>query len=183
MVNKDIIKNWGVPESIKDKNIEFIFDINNLNFETSKDRVIEGLYCDDGGSKFCLYDRANNKIILTMDFFIPTTDYRLPSDSENVIRLECLCTNDFEMRGKGIATHYLEKVIEFGISNDINTFKLYPDPEAEVFENLDKRNALSQKDLTDFYIRRFEKFGFKPKYLLGENDDLLKIIFCKIKND
>ncbi|CEP80298.1 hypothetical protein [Paraclostridium sordellii] len=40
MVNKEIIKNWGVPEYIKDNNIEFIFDINNLNSETNKDNVI-----------------------------------------------------------------------------------------------------------------------------------------------
>lgn len=40
LVNKEIIKNWGVPEYIKDNNIEFIFDINNLNSETNKDNVI-----------------------------------------------------------------------------------------------------------------------------------------------
>ena len=179
MVNKDIIKNWGVPESIKDKNIEFIFDINNLNFETSKDRAIEGLYCDDRGSKFCLYDRANNKTILTMDFFIPTTDYRIPSDRENVIRLECLCTNDFEMRGKGIATHYLEKLIEFGISNNIKIFKLYPNPDDELFDKLDKINTLSLEKLKRFYISIFKKYGFNHTYLLDEDGKESKLIFKK----
>lgn len=114
-----------------------------------------------------------------MDFFIPRTYYLPPQYREKAIKLECLCTNDFETRGKGIATYYLEKVIEFGIYNNINKFKLTPNPEAEVFKNLDKRKTLSLKDLTDFYIRKFEKFGFKPEYVLGENDKLLQLIFEK----
>lgn len=181
MINKEIIKSWGIPESIKDKNIEFIFDINNLNSETIKDKVIEGLHCSKESSKFCLYDRENNKILLTIDFFIPKTDYLFSHCSEKAIKLECLCTNDFEIRGKGIATYYLEKVIEFGIYNNINKFRLTPNPEAKVFKNIDKRKTLSLKDLTDFYIRKFEKFGFKSEYVLGENDKLLQIIFEKEK--
>lgn len=114
-----------------------------------------------------------------MDFFIPRTYYMITQDTENEIKLECLCTNDFKMRGKCIATYYLEKVIEFGISNDINKFKLTPNPEDEVFENLDKRKTLSLKDLKDFYIKKFEKFGFKLEYHFGENGELWLIIFAK----
>ncbi|MCR1851088.1 hypothetical protein NSA42_17580 [Paeniclostridium sordellii] len=179
MVNEEIIKNWGIPESIKDKNIEFIFDINNLNSETIKDKVIEGLYCNSGGSKFCLYDIEGDKIIFTMDFFILGTDYRLYQDREKIIKLECLCTNDFEARKKGISGYYLEKVIEFGISNNINKFKLIPNPDDELFENLDKRDTLSPKDLKNWYIREFKKFGFKSNNLPSENNKLSQIIFEK----
>ncbi|MDO7206230.1 hypothetical protein Q5M85_21175 [Paraclostridium bifermentans] len=54
------------------------------------------------------------------------------------------------MRKKGIPTYYLEKLIEFGLSNNIKTFKLYPNPDDELFDYLDKRNT--------FKSRRFKEF-------------------------
>ena len=178
MINEEIIKNWGVPKSIKDKKIKFRFNNENLKCDSKDKEIVKNLDCYDRGSKFCLYDIENDKIILTMDFFIPRS-FRGTKDTEKEIKLQCLYINDSEMRRKGIATYYLEKVIEFGISNDINKFRLSPNPEAEEFENLDKRKTLSLKDLNDFYIRKFEKFGFKYEYLFTEDDEVEQIIFEK----
>lgn len=174
MINEEIIKNWGVPESIKDKNIEFIFSIKDLNFEITKDNVIGELYCYDkvpeifscildGGSKFCLYNKENNKIIFTMEFKI-FKNKLFDEKQGKSIQLKCICTNDSEMRYKGIAPYYLKKLIEFGIDNNINIFYLYPNPYDEAFEGIGTEKTLTKERLEDFYIKHFKELGFNHKY-------------------
>lgn len=172
MVNKDIIENWGVPESIKDKNIEFIFNTDDLNSNLKNDDIIQNLLCDDIGAKFCLYDKENNKIILTMSFIILGMNGRLPR-KELELRLDILYVNDSDMRKKGIATYYLEKLIEFGITNNINKFKLNPNPYDELFKNIDRTNTLDLEKLKAFYIKRFDNLGFSYDYS-GENNTILE---------
>ncbi|MDK0696014.1 hypothetical protein P5E93_15520 [Clostridium perfringens] len=180
MINEEIIKNWGVPESIKDKNIEFIFNTDDLNFDLKKDDIIQNLLCDDIGAKFCLYNKENNKIILTMSFIIlGISKISLFSGLEKRIKLSCLCINDFEMRGKGIAKYYLEKLIEFGISNKISKFVLFPDPSNELFKNIDKTNTLNVEDLKVFYIKTFANLGFNWKYE-DENNEESRLVFEKL---
>lgn len=174
LINKDIIKNWGVPESIKGKDIEFIFNIDDLNSDLKNNEIIQNLFCDDIGAKFCLYDKENNKVIFTMCFFIHGTQERIPF-RELKIKLDTLCINDVEMRGKGIAKYYLEKLIKFGISNKISDFQLFPDPNNKLFKNLDRTNTLDLKALKDFYIKTFTNLGFNYK-----EDRLLGLIFKKL---
>ena len=174
MVNEDIIKSWGSPESLKDKNIEFIFNTDDLNFNFKNDDLIQNLSCDGMSAKFCLYDKENNKIILTMNFIIyGISDRPLFSRLKKRIKLSCLCINDFEMRGKGIAKYYLEKLIKFGSSNGINDFYLCPDPSHELFKNLDKTNTLNLENLKAFYIKVFDDLGFSHKYS-EENNKVLE---------
>lgn len=179
MVNEDIIKNWGIPQSLKNKNIVFKFNIKDLNSNFKNDKLVNGLTCDCMGSKFCLFDIDNNKIIFTMDFIIFGLVKNISWPREKEIKLSCLCLNDFEMRGKHIPTFYLEKLIEFGLSNNINTFKLFPNPDDELFDNIDKRNTLNSKELKKFYISRFEKFGFKHSYSFDEEGNESQLIFKK----
>lgn len=180
MINKDIIKNWGVPESIKDNNIEFIFNNDDLNFDLKKDDIIQNLLCDDIGAKFCLYNKENNKIILTMSFIILGIGSNpLLRMGEKYIKLNCLCINDFKMRGKGISKYYLEKLIEFGISNKISKFVLFPDPSNELFKNIDKTNTLNVEDLKVFYIKTFANLGFNWKYE-DENNEESRLVFEKL---
>lgn len=171
MVNKEIIKNWGVPEAIKDKNVEFVFDINDLDSEAIKDKVIKGLYCDnkgskflsEGGSKFCLHNKENNKIIFTMEFKILNTNF-FDEKLGKSIKLDCICINDSEMIDKKIAKYYLKKLIEFGINKNINVFYLYPNPDDELFEEIDKENTLTKENLEKFYINTFNELGFSHEY-------------------
>lgn len=180
MVNEEVIKNWGIPESIKDKNIEFIFDIKDLNSEITKDKVIGELYCYDkspkrfwgfleGGSKFCLYNIENNKIIFTMEFRI----FKNRSFDEiqgKSIQLKCICTNDSEMRFKGIGGYYLKKLIKFGIDKNINIFYLHSNPYDEAFEGIGTEKTLTKKRLEEFYIKSFKELGFNHKYYY-ENEE------------
>lgn len=179
LVNEEIIKNWRTPESLKDKNIEFIFDIDDLSYDLKNDKIIKGLICDSIGSKFCLCDMKNKKIILTMDFLILGISELIPWERETEIKLSCLCLNDPEMRNKGISTYYIEKLIEFGLSNNIKIFKLYPNPDDELFDKLDKINTLSLEKLKRFYISVFEKFGFSYTYLFDEDGKESQLIFKK----
>lgn len=174
MINEEIIKNWGVPESIKDKNIEFIFNNNDLNSDIKNENIIQNLFCDEIGSKFCLYDKENNKVIFTMNFFIHGTQDRIPR-RELKIELDTLCVNDSEMRKKGIAKYYLEELIKFGISNKISEFQLFPNPNNKLFKKLERTNTLDSKDLKTFYIKTFTNLGFHY-----EEDKLLGLIFRKL---
>lgn len=180
MVNEKIIRNWGIPELLKDKNLEFIFDTDDLSYDLKNDKIINGLTCDSVGSKFCLCDIKNKKIILTMDFLILGKSELIPWERETEIKLRCLCLNDTGMRNKGISTYYIEKLIKFGLSNNIKIFKLYPNPDDELFDNLDKNNILSIDELKRFYISRFEKFGFNHTYLLDEDGKESQLIFKKL---
>lgn len=181
MINEEIIKNWGVPESIKDNNIEFIFNTDDLNSDLKNNEIIQNLLCDGMGAKFCLYDKKNNKIILTMDFIVfGIDDNPLFIGREKCIKLTCLCVNDFEMRDKGIAKYYLEKLIKFGISNKISTFKLFPNPDDELFDNLNKINTLKREKLKDFYIKTFKRLGFYYEYFDEDNKES-ELVFSKFK--
>lgn len=181
MVNEDIIKNWGIPEALKDKNIEFIFNTDDLNSDLKNNEIIQELLCDGMGAKFCLYDKENNKIVFTMNFIIFGIDENpLFIRREKCIKLICLCVNDFEMRDKGIAKYYLEKLIEFGIFNKISEFKLCPNPDDELFDNLKKINTLKKEKLKDFYIKTFEEFGFCYKYF-DEDDKESELVFSKFE--
>lgn len=181
MINEEIIKNWGVPEILKEKKIEFIFDINDLNSAVNKTRVIEGLYCDDkgpqffldllvGGSKFCLYNKESNKIIFTMEFRI--FNYNLfDKKLGKSIKLDCICINDSEMIGKKIAKYYLRKLIKFGIYNNIKVFYLYPNPDAELFEGIGKEKTLTKEELVKFYINTFKELDFNHKYYYADEEE------------
>lgn len=191
MVNKNIIENWGVPKSIKDNNLKFVFDNNELDDSIPKTKVIEELYCNNknlsicsyGGSKFCLYDLENKKIILTMEFRISKGNL-VDEKLGNSIKLDCICVNDSEMRGKKIAKYYLKKLIEFGIYNNIKVFYLYPNPDDEFFEGIDKEKTLTKKSLEKFYINTFKELDFNHTYYYqdefeDENEDDLLSLFVK----
>lgn len=180
MLNEEIIKNWGIPKYLKDKNIEFIFDANYLNSDISKDKVIEGLYCDYkssnffsdfliGGSKFCLCNIENNTIIFTMEFRI-FNDNLFDKRLGKSIKLDCICINDYEMRDKKIAKYYLKNLIEFGIYNNINVFYLCPNPDDELFEGIDKSKTFTKEVLEEFYINTFNDLGFNHKYYYVDQD-------------
>lgn len=122
-----------------------------------------------------MYDKENNKIILTMNFII----YGIYENSlfigrEKRIKLVCLCVNDVEMRNKGIAKYYLKKLIEFAIYNKIGKFELYPNPYSDFFKNLNMKNALDLEKLKGFYIKTFTTLGFNY-----EEDKELGLIFKK----
>lgn len=176
LINEELIKNWGVPVSTKDKNIKFIFNNDNLNSDFKNNNIIEDLGCDYKRAKFCLYDKENNKILLTMNFIIFGIDENpIFIGREKRIKLVGLFVNDVDMINKGIAKYYLKKLIEFGIYNKIGKFELYPNPSSYFFKNLDMENALNLEKLKIFYIKTFTNLGFNYE----ENEEL-GLIFKKL---
>lgn len=151
-----IIKGWGIPEELKERNVDFVFNsdeisdtINALKKQYDKD-YYKDLHCRDGSVKFCLYDFNSSEILFTMDFF----EGRNFSKDRNCfcsyyIQLQILYVNDPRLRSKGIATYYLKKLLEYAAEDNISSIKVYVNPNDKLFKS--KKNALSKKQLEDFY--------------------------------
>lgn len=171
MINEKIIKNWGFPKILNSENIKFIFDNKDIPMEQMK--LVQGLDCYKGGTKFCIYDFERNIPIFMMDFIIPGFSVFEIKES---ISIKVICMIDVNLRGKRIANYYLNKLIEFGLENNIYKFKLYPNPDDKIFNDIDKINILSKENLSEFYIEIFKKQGFHKEWISHEkgNDPSLE---------
>lgn len=150
MINE--IRKWGVPEQLKGRNIDFIFNVDDIKDEINSFKsnhskeYYKDLHCRNGSVKFCLYDYDLNEIVFTMDFIEISLLVR-----EKYIKLQVLYVNDSNLRNKGIATYYLKKLQEYAIKEKCSCIKVHPDPDDELFVN--KKNALSKQELINFYER------------------------------
>lgn len=147
---QNIIKQWLIPDILKERNIKFVFDsneimdkVNSLESKHNKE-YYEDLHCRDSSVKFCLYNFESNEIVFTMDFFESSNFSR-----SNYIKLQILYVNNPELRNKGIATYYLKKLRDYAEEKEICKIKIYVNPNDKLFEN--KENTLSKKDLIKFY--------------------------------
>lgn len=146
----NIIKQWSMPDILKERNIKFVFDsneiidkVNSLESKHSKE-YYEDLHYREGSIKFCLYNFESNEIVFTMDFLEIGNSSR-----SNYIKLQILYVNNPELRNKGIATYYLRKLRDYAVERGIPKIKVYVDTNDKLFEN--KENALSKEELTKFY--------------------------------
>ena len=147
---KSIIEGWGVPDiaELRDKNLKFIFDSNEIN---SDKLIYQGLLCRESTAKFCLYDIDNDEGIFVMDFLeIDGMGFGLDK-FEPYIKLMIMNVINPSYRKKGIATYYLEKLIEYAIKQNIKVIKGYPNPNDEVFKGQSKDNRLEKDKLREFY--------------------------------
>lgn len=165
MINEKAIEGWGFPKGVDNKNIKFVFDDEDIPMEQMK--LVQDLDCYNGGTKFCIYDFEKNIPIFMMNFIISGFSY----DKRDRIKIDTLCVIDGTMRNKGIANYYLNKLIEFGLENNILRFSLYPNPDDEIFSDIDKINILSKEKLSEFYIKIFEKQGFNKEWISYEEDE------------
>lgn len=168
MVNIDEIKGFGIAPSLNESDeFMFIFNNNNINSDINI-KVLYGLMCDEISSKFCLYNKTRKEIVLIIDFIIFGQSQFIPKENqEEYIKILILYVEE-EYRKKGIARYYLNELIKLARKNNINKFKLYPNPDDEIFEH--KKNSLSKKELEDYYIRVFNENGFKYKKEYYEDD-------------
>lgn len=162
MVNKSVIENWGIADELKDRNVKFIFDNKDIPIENME--LVKYLDCYDRGTKFCIYDFDMDKPIFMMNFIISGTSYK----RKDRIKLDTVCVIDKEIRNKGIATYYLNRLIEFGIENEVTRFSLYPNPKDNIFNEIDRSNILPKKKLGEFYINIFNKWSFEEQWILNE---------------
>ncbi len=154
MIN--LIREWGIPAPLQGKNVDFVFSpdeildtINNLKNQHVKN-YYNDLHWRDGSVKFCLYDFDPRKIVFTMDFFKVVNFFNNGNEpNSDRIKLQILYVNDPELRNKGIATYYLKRLQEYAIADGISFINIHPNPNDKLFMN--KENALSKKQLIDFY--------------------------------
>lgn len=145
------IKEWGIPKSLQERNIEFIFNADYINDKINSFKInhikeyYKELHCRNGSVKFCLYDFDLNEIIFTMDFIESSLLVR-----EKYIKLQVLYVNDSNLRNKGIATYYLKKLQEYAFKEKCSYIKVCPNPDDKLFLN-NKKNALSKQALINFY--------------------------------
>lgn len=147
------IKEWGIPKSLQERNIKFIFNAADIkdeinSFKSNHNKTYyNDLQCEKGSVKFCLYDFDLKEILFTMDFHEGSKYSKTKS-----ITLKILYVNDPELRNKGIATYYLKRLQEYAIKEKFSCIKVHPNPNDKLFFN-NKKNALSKQELINFYDR------------------------------
>lgn len=145
MINETTIRNFGFPNILKEMNLKFCFD----------DELVEekfvgiDCHCKPDSVKFFLYDNVSGKSIFTMDFHVRKNYSNRAFGGTNInephIRLQHIATAS-SYRKKGIASYYIQKLIEFCISNGIRIITLDVGPSSR-----DTENALNKDELTVFY--------------------------------
>lgn len=157
-IMEDYIKDWGLPEVLKGYENEVVYKFTD---EETKTDCHQGLHCRYGSVKFSLYDETKQKVLFTMDFFLPGRNpkiaaLRAAGSSETCKSLE-LNLLDVELAGlrkKGIASFYLNKLKEYAIQENANRINIMADAENEYFKEKSKENGLSQINLEKFYRKR-----------------------------
>ncbi|MFP7238125.1 hypothetical protein [Bacillus altitudinis] len=155
-ISEAVIRNWGLPEALLSHNedIEFRF-----SDERMKESIRAGYHIKDMSCKFCLYNVREDKPLFSMDFhekssFTECLTKTYDTQKNRPLMLQLIHVHDGSLRKKGIATFYIEKLIEYAksiksdhiIVNKVNADS--PD-----FKS-DRVSALDQDDLVKFY----EKF-------------------------
>ncbi|MGV2803407.1 hypothetical protein GNF85_06890 [Clostridium perfringens] len=150
---KNEIESWGIPdiEELRNRDIKFVFDLNEINEEETRYNM---LFCKNDNVKFCLYDFTNNIKIFTMDFFKMSERFLKINNELPSLKLELLNVNNPSLRQKGIASYYLERLKEYAIKHKYSCIRVTPSPDANVFKDQSKENALNLKKLTEFYKRK-----------------------------
>lgn len=149
MISQELIESWGIPECLKNLNIEFRFNDLETDLESMNPFYGGRCYCNNNGSKFFLYDLKENEPIFTMHFdFRETFTNPFSRDSREygpLIELTSIKTAS-SYRKMGIASFYMKKLIELCESNNLKFLMLNVAPSER-----DTRNALNKEELTNFY--------------------------------
>ncbi|MGF9988053.1 hypothetical protein ABEY04_03380 [Bacillus mycoides] len=143
-----IIRSWNLPEVLKkqEDDIEFKFDDSGIVNEYEK-----GYRCEDGSVKFRLYDKKDKKTLFTMEFY-----KRLPLLG-SAINLMLLYVHEEKLRGQGVSGYYFDRLIEYAQREGIERIDVKANADDPYFKDDSKVNALNQKKLEAFYLRRNKK--------------------------
>ncbi|MFP7378153.1 GNAT family protein [Bacillus paralicheniformis] len=146
MMRKRIIE-WGLPECLKRSEYDLTFKFDDDGINDTKEREY---HCEDGNVKFCLFDEKSKKVLFSMDFF--ESGSRMSSLMKTKrIKLELLYVHDASLRKKGIASYFIKKLQKYAIEEKFEQIFVIANANANNFKETDKDNALSQKELEDFY--------------------------------
>jgi hypothetical protein len=146
---KKLIESWGLPKWFQNRNEEVLFKFDDEGIKNTNE---EGYFIRDGYVKFCLFAPATGSALFTMDFFkISPTHNGIPS----AINLELVYVHQESLRKNGIASYYIQKLIQYAIREKMEFIKVTAIADAENFKDDTHINALSQDELEAFY-RKFD---------------------------
>lgn len=175
MIKEKIVKSWGLPEFFNNSKLEYVFNLDEeeLDFLENKynnEKLFKYLGCGNGYCKFCLYNRDVREVAFVFEFSIKNMpDMSNQNRMSTRMKIECLCVPEVSMRERGLSKYYLDKLIKFGLDNNIKKYLLSPNPNDDIFNGLDKTGALGKKSLVYFYINAFEKHGFISEEEVNED--------------
>lgn len=92
-----------------------------------------------------------------MDFFKAGTVMQSLRKEAPYIRLELLYVHKDSLPKKGIATYYMDKLVQYAKEEGLTQIKVHPNPNAGNFKKDKKENAFKKEQLISFY----KKFGDK----------------------
>lgn len=142
---KNLVIGWGLPKCLQERNEEVFFKFDDVGILNTNEK---GYYVRDGNLKFCLFEPATGSALFTMDFFKINPDLY---GNKSVIKLELLYVHQESLRKNGIASYYIEKLIQYAIQENMDYITVTAIADAENFENDNLINALSQEELEAFY--------------------------------
>ncbi|EGO5110021.1 GNAT family N-acetyltransferase [Enterococcus faecalis] len=149
MLTKEIIENFGFPESLKEMDLVYCFD-DELGDETV---MGSGCVCTDISAKFFLYNSKNHDTVFTMHFGIEQGHDRNlfggPVINEPHVYIFHIKTN-VKYRKMGIASYYINKVVEFTESCGMNIVALEVAPSTS-----DTKNVIGDKNELQVFYERF----------------------------
>ncbi|MBT2656603.1 GNAT family N-acetyltransferase [Bacillus sp. ISL-18] len=150
-----ILSRFGIPqiEGVNGEDLKLITNAEKINGTKEK-----GYHCKDGTFKFCLAKQVDDNIepILSMEFYKALGSRMLTLLNEKpYIRLNLLFVHVDILRKKGIATYYMEKLVQYAKDEGFTRIKILPNPDAVNFKKVKKDNALNKKQLISFY-KKFE---------------------------
>ncbi|MBT2721448.1 GNAT family N-acetyltransferase [Bacillus sp. ISL-46] len=152
---KIIINRFGIPEVEGIKKEDLILKTNDKTIPGTDEK---DYYCNENSFKFCLVkeeDQVPIEPIFSMDFFKAGTKIQSLRKEAPYLRLELLYVHKDSLRKKGIATHYMNKLVQYAKEEGFTKIKVYPTPNADNFKKDKKENALDKEQLISFY-KKFE---------------------------
>lgn len=154
---KIIISRFGIPKIEGIKREDLILKTNDKNIPGTNE---EDYYCNENSFKFCLVkeeDQVPIEPIFSMDFFKAGKVMQSLRKEARYIRLELLYVHKDSLRNKGIATYYMNKLVQYAKEEGFTQIKVHPNPNADNFKKDKKENALKKEQLISFY----KNFGDK----------------------
>ncbi|KMQ27688.1 MULTISPECIES: GNAT family N-acetyltransferase [Bacillus cereus group] len=148
---ESLIRGWGLPKALKEQedNIEYRFDDYGLANAEKKSP------CKNGEARFHLYEKRNGKTLVSMEFYEISPETSVGAlFNEKTMTLNLLYV-DASFRKREIATHYIEKLKDYAISERIECIDVLANPDAKDFDGISKNNSLPKERLKKFY-KKFE---------------------------
>lgn len=141
---KEKIKSWGIPEALYNEEVEYHFE--------------EGMETEYG-EKFVLKNKKGKELFV-MDFLSPSENLIRAFDEEsNYLKIQFIYVPDINYRRKGIASFFLDKLVQFAKEINVTEIHLNIAPNQKGIEGYSLENAMNKKQLRKYYEKHL---GYAP---------------------